>query len=349
MFLGALTSGCAYQTLEPGHRGLRFDPHSGGLGHEVMAPGIHNLGWCFIRDCGRIDDFDTTYSTRRETIHTTSLEGLTMDIHLAVIFRPVISELYELDSEIGPTYYEEVIGPEFRSASRGVFARHQYGELLVKNDKIEDEIEAEVRRRTQGKHVEIASITMEDVEYAPEIATAVRQKLISEQDALRQKAQLESEALRKKTQLETDAMSTRMKEENDAAQKKLQAEHEMDQQRQQTVLKLEEKKNELQIAKAQLEIEKTEATSRAIHAQTEANEITTLAHAHAEENRAKAVLAQTEVQKAGLEALAKLGGSGTTIYLGDWSRTPQFLFPRMPLVPYGFSPQPTATNDYTAK
>ena len=59
---------------------------------------------------------------------------------------------------------------------------------MVKNEKIEDEIESEVRRRTRGKHVEIASITIEAVEFAPEIANAVRAKLVAEQDALRQKA-----------------------------------------------------------------------------------------------------------------------------------------------------------------
>jgi hypothetical protein len=30
------------------------------------------------------------------------------------------------------------------------------------------------------------------------------------------------------------------------------------------------------------------------------------------------------------DALGHLGGTGTTIMLGDWSRTPQFLFPKMP-------------------
>ena len=33
------------------------------------------------------------------------------------------------------------------------------------------------------------------------------------------------------------------------------------------------------------------------------------------------------VQLAGYEALAKLGGAGTTIMLGDFSKVPNFLFP----------------------
>jgi regulator of protease activity HflC (stomatin/prohibitin superfamily) len=344
--LGFLLTGCAYQTIEPGHRGLRFDPHGGGLGHETMQPGMHNLGWCFVRDCGRIDDFDTTYSTRRETISTTSAEGLALEVHLAIIYRPVMTELYELDSETGLNYYDEVIGPEFRSASRGVFARHPYSELMVKNDKIEDEVEAEVRRRIQGKHVEVASITMEGVDYAPEITNAVRQKLVTEQETQRQKAQMEADALRTKTKLETDAMAARMKEENDAAQKRSVAQHEAEQQRLKADLELETKKHQVALAQQQLELDKIDAKSRSIKAKAEADEITQLAQAHAAENRAKAILGPLDVQMAGYEALGKLGGSGTTVYLGDWSRTPQFLFPHMPYTPFGFSPAPTAPSSY---
>src|SRR5579863_2841991 len=157
-----LFTGC--DTVEPGHRGLYFDVRRG-LQHEVLTPGMH---WTGLLD--HVDDFDVTYSTRNEEVRTTSSEGLQLDLRLAVIYRPIVTELYELDTEIGTDYYREVIGPEFRSAARGVFARHSYMELLRKNEQIEDEIEVDLRRRTTGKRVEIASVTLEAIQYAPEIA-----------------------------------------------------------------------------------------------------------------------------------------------------------------------------------
>ena len=36
------------------------------------------------------------------------------------------------------------------------------------------------------------------------------------------------------------------------------------------------------------------------------------------------------VQMHAYDALSKLGGSGTTIMLGDWSHVPNFLFPSLP-------------------
>jgi hypothetical protein len=71
-----LLSGCASSMVEPGHRGLLFDPKNGGLQHEVLQPGYYRHGVCvFSSACPRVDDFDVTFSRRREDIHTTSQEG----------------------------------------------------------------------------------------------------------------------------------------------------------------------------------------------------------------------------------------------------------------------------------
>jgi hypothetical protein len=38
------------------------------------------------------------------------------------------------------------------------------------------------------------------------------------------------------------------------------------------------------------------------------------------------------------DALGQMGGKGTTLVLGDWSKTPQFLFPRIPAFQSMFTP-----------
>ena len=295
-------AGCA--TIEPGHRGLYFDTRRG-LQHEVLTPGVH---WTGLFD--RIEDFDVTYSTANEEVRTTSSEGLQLDLRLAVIYRPIISELYELDTEIGPDYYREVIGPEFRSAARGVFARHSYLELLQKNEQIENEIEGDLRRRTTGKRVEIASVTLEAIAYAPEIARAVRDKLAAEQDAGRQKTVLENEAMRRKLDLE----------------------HQAEQARMQAEAALRAKQQEAELAKAQAQLDKirveSEAEKRLVNARAEAEEAKLVGHAKAEQARLEnQALTPLAVMMRGYEALEALGGSGAHIMLGDWSKVPSFLFP----------------------
>jgi regulator of protease activity HflC (stomatin/prohibitin superfamily) len=308
----ALT-GCAGRSavVDPGHLGIIFDPMHG-VRHDPVGPGYYRLSKsCREMQCPRIDDFDITFSTKKEDISTTSLEGLGLQMHLAIIYRPVATELYELDTEVGQTYYDEVVGPEFRSAARGVLARHSYQELMSKNQQIEDEIEVEVRNRIKGKHVEVSSITMERIDYAPEIAQAVRSKLVGEQEALRQKAQIENEALKKKLEIEHAAEEAKLRGEQ----------------------QLRAKEQEKQLATAQVSIDKlvaeSESAARIVRAKASAEEMRLLAKGEMEKNRAEQTsLTPLMVQMHAYDALGKLGGNGTTIMLGDFAHVPSFLFPR---------------------
>ncbi len=352
--LAACCAGCAATTVEPGHRGLYFEPTGGGLRREVLQPGKYKLGWCFIYCTpNRVDDFDVTFSTHSEAIRTKSSEGLDLELKLSIIYRPVVSELYQLDTEIGANYYDEVIGPEFRSACRGVFARHSYTELQRKNETIENEVEAEVRRRTAGKHVEISSITLEGVEYAPEIAEKIRQKIAGEQEAARQQATIAWEAEKKKQMTETAAAQKRLEVESDAAQKTFELQKEAEEQQLELKKEAETARfkaeqdlaaidTQRKVAKAEAEIERTraetDAKKKVIDAKAEADAAKLMAQAHAEERKADtAGMTPMEVMMHAYDALGHLGGTGTTIMLGDWAHVPNFLFPRVPSLQNAFS------------
>jgi regulator of protease activity HflC (stomatin/prohibitin superfamily) len=350
----AAATGCATSTIEPGHRGLYFAPNDGGLGRTVLPPGRYTLGWCFLYCTpNRVDDFDVTYSTHTEEVHTKSSEGLDLNLKLSVIYRPIVSELYQLDTEIGSTYYDEVIAPEFRSACRGVFARHSYTELQKKNEGIENEVEAEVRRRTAGRHVEIASVTLENVNYAPEIAEKIREKLAGEQEAARQQAAIEWDTQKKKQLLEANAAQKRLEVETAAAQKKLELQTSTEQERlelekeaEATHYKAEQElatlETQKKVTKAEAEMDRLraqgEADSKIISAKAEAEAAKQMAKAHAEERRAEtAGVTPMEVMEHAYDALAHLGGTGTTIVLGDWAHVPSFLFPRVPSLQSAFT------------
>ncbi len=343
--LGALAAssiltGCVHAAVvQPGHRGILFDPMFG-LKHEVLAPGYYHLAnSCKEMKCPRVDDFDVTYSTAKEQVRAHSTEGLGLDTHMAIIYRPVISELFQLDTEVGANYYDEVVGHEVRSAAIGVLARHSYTELRVHNREIEDEIEKEVRERIKGKHVEIDSITME-IDYAPEIEQAMRAKAVGEQDAARQKAFLENDALKRKLELEHSAEQSRLKAEAEARQTKLTNEAD-----------LLGKQHELEMAKEQAALDKVsaegDAISRITRAKTQAEEMRLLAKGQADKNRAEGLaVTPLMVQMHAYDALGQLGGKGTQIMLGDWSHVPNFLFPHMgplsmPFAPASFTDPPS--------
>jgi regulator of protease activity HflC (stomatin/prohibitin superfamily) len=366
-----LALGCAGTIVQPGHRALLFDPMKGGVQHEVLQPGYYSTACgLFARACPRIDDFDVTYTRQLEHIQTNSKEGLALDLKLTLVYRPIIAELYLLDTEIGPNFYEEVVGPEFRSAARGVFARNSYLDLQARNEKLEDEIEAELRRRVEGKHVAVESVLLESVSYAPEIVNAVRAKLVGEQDSARQKALMETEGSRKKREIELAAEEKRLASENEMARKKLEIEYAAEEKRlatdaesarrtleieteaRLTRLKSEQQKAtaeaELRAKKAERELALEQAALDRVRASAEADVRLARAKALAEENRAEG-LSRTPIDAMihAYDALGKLGGDHTSILIGDWSKVPTLIPPNFqsPLLlsPYP-APRPTKSE-----
>jgi regulator of protease activity HflC (stomatin/prohibitin superfamily) len=321
-------SACSYQSVLPGHKALVYDP-GGGLQREIVGEGHHTIGhFCGFHACRRLIDFDVTFSTSHEEIHTTSQEGLALGLKLSIIYKPIVAELYELDSEVGEQYYDEVVAPEFRSAASGVFARHSYTELAGGKEKIEDEIEQDVRRRIKGRHVAIASITLEQIEYAPEIAAAVRARIVGEQENVRQRAAMEQDAARAKAKLENDALAQKMALENETAHAQLSIQSKAAEEKLRLETELDQKKNERAIAEEDAQLEKAKAAATVAKARAEAEAITILAKAHADENRAQTQsISSLSVQMEAYKALGQLGGTGTTIMLGDFSKLPQWLFP----------------------
>ena len=335
----------SYQTIQTGHKGLLFDPN--GTKRDILPEGRYKLGrFCDFHQCAKIIDFDVTYTTAHEEIKPTSKDNLTFDVDLAIIYKPVVSELYELATEVSTTdWYKEVVQPEFRSAASRVFARHQWAELGADKEKIENEIEADVQRRIQGKHIAVTSVTIEFTLPA-EIRAANQARIVSEQESLRQRAAMEQDAVRQKTQIENEDLKQKLasQRESERAQQqiknrelesKLELERALEaKQNERTIAKaeaerlLEEKENERKIAEEDAKLERARTAGVVAKARTEAEARIVLARALAEENRAKTLaVSPMLVQMRAYEALGQLGGNGTTIMLGDFSKLPSFLLP----------------------
>jgi regulator of protease activity HflC (stomatin/prohibitin superfamily) len=350
-------TGCAGVAIQPGHRALYFDPSNGGIQHEVLQPGWYRTACAFWEPdskCPRVDDFDVTYSTSKEELHVLSSEGLPLDTHIAVSYRPIVAELYMLDTEIGRNYFDEVIGPEFRSAAIGVFAKTSYQDLQKKNGAIEDDIEKALRTRLAGKHVEISSVLIQKVEYAPEILAAEKERVVSQEETLKKKQLLANQAETEKMELETQTAQKKMELEAQAAQqklaattdlevKKIQIQKDTDEEKFRIDSSMRNKEAEAKLTVAQARIDKMKADAEAMTRMTKANGEASariaLAKASAAEGEAEsASVTPMQVEMHAYDALGKMGGSGTNIMLGDWSKLPNWLFPKTPGFQSAFSP-----------
>jgi regulator of protease activity HflC (stomatin/prohibitin superfamily) len=365
--LSGLVTGCAGTLVEPGHRALLFDPGNGGIQHEVLQPGWYRTPcafWTAANKCPRVDDFDVTFSTAKEEVKTLSNEGLPLDMRIAVVYRPIVSELYLLDTEIGTNYFDEVVGPEFRSAAIGVFARTSYQDLQRKNGAIEDEIEKELRKRLRNRHVEVSSVLIEKVNYDPRIMESLQSRVVSQEVMLaerqrednqaaleKHKVELQTEAVQtraahKKVELATQTEQKKLELEANAEQEKLAALSELDVKKIQIQKQTDEdkfrveselrnKKAERQLVAEQAQIDRmkaeADASTHVTTATAEAKARLALAKAEGAEVAAKAAdITTNQVMIHAYDALGKLGGTGTHVMLGDWSKVPNWLMPRVP-------------------
>ncbi len=165
MLLAIMLTGCAGVEIQPGHRGVVV---AGEGASEILVPGYHHL-----TASQRVDDFDVTYSRRATSLRVVTSEMLPITVDVSVTYRPIIAELYGLDTEIGAGYYETIIAPELRASALACLARHSFVELPKLGTALADEVETELRRRTRGRHIEIAAVSFTNVVLPPEIANAI--------------------------------------------------------------------------------------------------------------------------------------------------------------------------------
>jgi regulator of protease activity HflC (stomatin/prohibitin superfamily) len=156
------TIACSTATVDPGHRALVFAPDRGGLQREVLSPGVYHL-----HGGERVEDFDVTYARRELPIRATTRDGTPVEADLTVVYRPIISELYSLETDEGPRYFDHVIAPELLGAARGVLERSSKDEDLARTSKLDDSLELAAKRATVGKHVEIEQVVIDKIEVAP--------------------------------------------------------------------------------------------------------------------------------------------------------------------------------------
>jgi regulator of protease activity HflC (stomatin/prohibitin superfamily) len=368
--LAALTlgTGCAGYTINPGHRALLFDPGNNGIRPEVLQPGWVRLAcpfWTPENACPRVDDFDVTYRTSDEQFHVLSKEGLPMDVQISVSYRPIVSELYQLDTEIGPSYFDKVIGPEFRNAAIGVFSTESYQDLQRNNGDIESKIEKRLRERLTGKHLEVSSVFIKKVNYGPKILEAQQKEVVSRQETQTQNQLLENQATQTKRRLELEAETKKLELQTQTAQKKmeLQAQAEQKKLQMETDLQLEKmnaekqadaektrieselrnKQGERKVAIEQAQIDKlrtdAEAAQKVAVARGESKSRLLLAKAEEAEKHAEAAnITPEQVEMHAYDALGKLGGTNTTVLLGDPSKLPGWLFPHVPGFESAFTP-----------
>jgi regulator of protease activity HflC (stomatin/prohibitin superfamily) len=172
-----VTNGCAGTSVQPGQRGLFWHPFSGGLATEPLKDGFYwRAPW------NAVFLYDVRSQSFTETVDALSADDLQVIIKAAVILRPIPEEVYFLAQEVGTDFYPRVVRPELLAAVRSVVSGYTMVTVPEHSTEIASKVQAVVVEKLKGKHLDIQSIALADVDFPQIVLNAIEQKQAKEQE-----------------------------------------------------------------------------------------------------------------------------------------------------------------------
>ncbi len=203
-----LTAACG-TTVQPGQRGLYWRPFSEGLSTEPLKDGFYwRAPW------NDVYVYDIRWRSFTEDIDALSADDLQVLIKGAIILRPIPEEVYFLAHEVGADFYARIVKPEFMAAVRSVVSGYPMVTVPEKSTEIASKVQAVVVEKLKGRHLEIQSVALADVDFPKMVLGAIEQKQAKEQQKEQKEFELtiaakDAEIARTRAKGEGDAIRIR--------------------------------------------------------------------------------------------------------------------------------------------
>jgi regulator of protease activity HflC (stomatin/prohibitin superfamily) len=205
----ALMTACAGTSVQPGQRGLFWRPFSEGLSSEPLTAGFYwRAPW------NDVYVYDVRWQSYTENVDALSSDDLVVQLKTAIVMRPMPSEVYALAQEIGPDFYPRVVKPELLAAVRSVVSGYAMVTVPERSTEIANKVQAVVVEKLKGRHLEVASVALADIELARIVLEAVERKQSKEQEKEQKEFELviaekDAEIARRRARGEGDAIRIR--------------------------------------------------------------------------------------------------------------------------------------------
>ncbi|HEY1696233.1 MAG TPA: prohibitin family protein [Polyangiaceae bacterium] len=226
------SSGCySFTHVGSGEMAVVHTPE--GAAPKPLPPGDFHIGYA---------DTATDYSVRSqehgEQLDVLSSDGLRIVLDASIRYHAVPGEVVALDRELGPDYYDVLLGPTLRSQARRVVGRFRPEEIYSsQRELIEKQIREGIDQAIKGRHIELEAVLIRNVTLPGAIQAAINDKLEKEQAALKMKyvedeqkaqdrvklMQANDEAEQQKIAAQSAATVAKIAADSDAQVKKIQA------------------------------------------------------------------------------------------------------------------------------
>ena len=212
-----LTAACG-STVQPGQRGLRWYPFTEGLSSQPLKNGFYwRAPW------NDVYVYDVKWQSYTENVDALSADDLQVMIKAVIILRPIAEEIHFLAQEVGLDFYSRIVRPEFMAAVRSVVSGYPMVTVPEKSVEIASKVQAVVEEKLRGRHLDIQSIALADVDFPQIVLGAIEQKQAKEQQKEQKEFELiiaekDAEIARRRARGEGDAIRIRSEGEAQGAQ-----------------------------------------------------------------------------------------------------------------------------------
>lgn len=199
-----------FVTLQPGQAGVLFKQFSGGLDKD----NIYEQGFHIIAPWNKLIVYDVKDQKNEETIDVLDKNGLSINVDVTVLFRPIASKIGYIHENIGKSYVDIKVIPNMRSVVRQVMGNYTAEEIFsTKRKEVETQITKLTEESLKKDNVQLKNMLIRSVKLPAQIKQAIENKLEQEQEAMAYKFKLEketSEAERKRIAAEGEARANQI-------------------------------------------------------------------------------------------------------------------------------------------
>lgn len=177
LVVGVLSLQACGTTVHPGQRGVHWNPLAGGLTTQTLKSGFYwRAPWT------QIYLYNVQWRSYTETVEALSSDHLPVILKTVIVMRPIPDEVYFLAQNIGSDFYPRVVKPELLAAVRSAVSRYPMVTVLEHGSEIVSTVEVVVMDKLKGRHLQVASVAMADIELAKVPLDAVERKQAKEQE-----------------------------------------------------------------------------------------------------------------------------------------------------------------------
>lgn len=197
-------------TIRAGEAGVLFRTFQGGV--DIDAP--YPEGFHIIAPWNNMITYEVRQQEAKEKMTVLSSNGLEIAVDVSAWFQPNYDQLPKLHQQKGQNYYDRVVLPSLRAATRSVIGRYTPEEIYSsKRDVIQEEINDETRKILATQFVQLNEILVRDITLPSKIKDAIERKLEQEQQFLEYEFKLQTaqkEAEKVKIEAEGKAQANRI-------------------------------------------------------------------------------------------------------------------------------------------